>query len=305
MKMSRIGKTLVLYLLLIGLAAYSLAPIVWLLNSSLTATAEISSVPPHWIPQSPVLWRFQALILGWITSSAEETQGETGGRAAMWGSTVPKAAQDFRIGLLNSVIVAASAMGVCVIVASIAGYAYARMKFRGSTALLMFTLGCSLLPPVAVVMPLYLFFNAVNLIDTRWALILTTSGFNLPLMVWVGQSFFKALPVEIEEAAKVDGCSDLQAFLKMTMPLCAPGVVAIGIIAFMWAWNDFFFATTFANTLNALTAPALIGQFSTQHVHDWGMMSAAGVVTIIVPVIVAVVFQKYMVRGLVEGAMKM
>jgi multiple sugar transport system permease protein len=299
------AKAIVLYLVLLVLAAYSLAPIVWLLDSSLTETSEIASVPPHWIPQNPVVWRFEALILGLVSSTAEDiTSGVTGGRAAMWGSTVPKAAQDFRIGLLNSVIVSLFAMAVCVLVASTAGYAYARMKFRGSTALLTFTLGCSLLPPVAVVMPLYFLLNSVNLIDTRWALILINSGFNLPLMVWVGQSFFNALPVELEEAGKIDGCSDLQAFLRITMPLCASGVVAIGIIAFMWSWNDFFFATSFANTLNALTAPALIGQFSTQHVHDWGMMSAAGVVTITIPVIVAVIFQRYMVRGLVEGAIK-
>jgi multiple sugar transport system permease protein len=210
----------------------------------------------------------------------------------------------FYLNILNSVVVAGATAIFCVALGSLAAYALARLRFRGKTALLGFFLVVSLFPPVAIVSPLFLIFQRLGLINTYPVLILPYLTFALPLTVWLLTAFFRRIPFELEEAARMDGAGPLRAFWEVTLPLAAPGIFTTAILAFITCWNEFLFALTFTTNDSSRTIPVAIVMFSGYHTVPWGQILAAVAVVTLPVAVMVLVLQRRLIAGLTAGAVK-
>ncbi len=206
--------------------------------------------------------------------------------------------------LLNSLIVGAgSAFAVLVIGSSIA-YPFVRFRIKGSSKILSWILSLRIIPPIVIILPIYIIFRNVNLLNTHIGLIVMHVFMNLPLVIWLMSGFFKDVPEEIEEAALVDGCSRVGVFLRVVLPLVAPGFVAAGLLSFIFSWNEFLFASVLSSSAKLHTAAVGLNEFATPVSILWGRICTAGTVMILPIAIIALLIQKYMVRGLTMGAVK-
>lgn len=204
----------------------------------------------------------------------------------------------------NSLVVAGTTTVLAVAIGGLCAYAIARLQFRGRNFVLATTLAISMFPQVAIVSPLFLVLRSLHLIDTFPGLVLPYLTFAMPLTVWLLVGFFRQLPREIEEAALVDGATRLQAFLKIVLPLAAPGVTATAILTFLYCWNEFLFALTFTLSPERQTVPVAIALFRGQYQVPWGQV-LAGAVVATAPVVLLVLFaQRRIVEGLTSGAVK-
>jgi multiple sugar transport system permease protein len=268
----------------------TLAPMAWMVISSLSPAVELLSSPPHWIPQEVTFERYQSML-----SSAE---------VGFRGSMVEGPAGAFLQGLLNSLIVATITVLVSLILGLLAAFAFARLQFRFSTSLLMGIMALQMLPAIATVVPLFAIFQRLHLTDTLAALILTNSGVAVTYIIWVMTAYVRTLPSELEDAARIDGTSHFGAYLRITLPIAIPGIIAAGTMAFLNTWNEFLFALVMSFTPAAKTMPVVISEFSTRFGLDYGMMMTGGVLASIPPVLIAAFFQRYLVQGLSAGAVK-
>ncbi|MEE8270283.1 MAG: carbohydrate ABC transporter permease [Alphaproteobacteria bacterium] len=207
--------------------------------------------------------------------------------------------------LANSTIISISATALALLLGLPAAYALARFRFKliPNKDLTVWFLSQRVLPPVATVIPFFLVMNTFGLLDTHVALILINATFILPFVVVIVRQTFLDLPIELEEAAFVDGASFLQAFLRIALPLALPAVVATALIIFAFAWNEFLFAITIADQ-NARTIPVhMAGAVDTRGVQFW-FMAVRSLIAMIPPVVIALLAQRYIVRGLTLGAVK-
>lgn len=206
----------------------------------------------------------------------------------------------------NSVFIATITVVAALILAVTASYALARVRFRGRGLLLMTILGVSMFPQIAVLSGLYELVNWLGLYNTPWALILSYTIFTLPFTVWVLTTFMRDLPLEIEEAAIVDGASPWVIITRVFMPLLWPALVTTGLLAFIGAWNEFLFALTFTISENQRTVPVAIALFSGASVQEipWGPIMAASVVVTLPLIALVLVFQRKIVAGLTAGGVK-
>jgi len=211
---------------------------------------------------------------------------------------------DFVQALLNSVIVAGATTVICLFFGSLCAYAIARLRFRFKGSVMTLILAISFFPAVAIIAPLFIQFSAVGIINTYWAMIIPDVVFALPLTIWILVAFFRELPRDLEEAAKVDGATTIQAFRMVIVPLAAPGVFTTAILTFIFAWNEFLFANTF--TFDAAHSPVtvVIPTFATIYTTDYGAQAAAAVVVTVPLVIMVLIFQRRIVSGLTAGAVK-
>jgi multiple sugar transport system permease protein len=209
----------------------------------------------------------------------------------------------FLRGLANSALVAVSATAIGLLAGIPAAYALARLRFRGKAGLSRFILSTRMAPPAAMVIPLYVLYFRLDLIDTRVGLALLHGAINVSLVAWMLRGFFADVPEELEDAARVDGATRLSAFLRVTLPLAAPGVAVTTVFALLASWNEFLFASMLAGG-EARTAPASIAQFVTFRAVAWGKLSAASVLTALPIVAAVLVVQRRLVRGLTSGAVK-
>lgn len=281
-KLLRAYKVLI-YILVIIIFIFIVAPFSWLIISSISPKAELLSVPPHWIPHTPTLKSYKAIFFG--------------------GARTTRTARYFKNSLINSIIVAGSVTILCLAIGSMASYAFTRLKFRGRQSLLLLILTTQMIPAVAIIIPLYIVMMNLHLLDTHLGLFITYSSFILPLMIWIMMGYFQAIPTDIEDAAKIDGCSRMGTLIRVVLPLAAPGLAASGIFAFIIAWNEFFLALILTS-INAKTLPVLVSEFSTKFGADYVMMSTGGVLASIPPIVLALTFQKFIIKGLTGGAVK-
>lgn len=263
--------------------SYMLGPIVLMFIVSISPERNLLEVPPQWIPTPPDFDHHINLLT--------ENVRVTG-------------AQGFRQSIVNTIVVAVAVTVASVLIGSLAAYAYARMRMPGRNQLILVLLFSQLLPTIAVLIPLYVTLRAVNLIDNMGALIVLEIAFQLPFTVFILRGYFISLPSELEDAAMVDGCSRLGALFRVILPLSTPGLFAVSVFAFLAAWNAFLLPLVFTNSPETRTAPLavalLVGRFYT----EFGLLAAAGSLTMIVPVILALIFQRYILEGLVAGAIK-
>jgi len=260
---------------LVLVVVWSLAPFVWLLITSLKPAEELTRLPPL-LPSAPTGAHYLAVFSGY----------------------------PFLRIIGNSVIVAAASTLLALAIGSAAGFALARLRVRHAPLILAAVLAVSMFPPIATVSPLFLAINAVGLRDTLLALIVTYTTFALPLAIWLLTNFFRQVPVEIYLAARVDGCSAFGAFVRVMLPLAAPGLIAAALLVFIFCWNEFLYALSFTATPAARTIPVGIALFPGLHEVPWGEIAAASVVVTLPLVALAFVFQRRIIDGLTAGAVK-
>lgn len=264
-----------IYLGLILLAVVFLFPIVWILGVSFKTRLQILTSPPLFFWE-PTLANYEQVLR---TSNF---------LPAFW----------------NSLVTALGAVLLSLAVGTPAAYAMARIKFRGRTSIYYALLMMRMLPPIAVLIPMFMLFDVVGLKSTSFSVMLAYSTFSLPLVVWVMRSFFEDLPVEIEEAATIDGASRWAAFVRIVLPLSRPGMVAIGILCLLTAWNDFLFAAVLTNN-STQTLPVLLASYSTADDGvEWGRLGAAGMLVVAPVLLISMVAQRHLISGLSSGAMK-
>jgi ABC-type glycerol-3-phosphate transport system permease component len=264
------------YVFLFLFVLVSMFPLLWVFKMSIITRAELFAAPPTILPQNP--------------TGQEYTQ--------IFSDPA------FQQSLLNSAIISGVTTVICLFFGSIAAYAIARLRFRFKSPVMTLILAISFFPAVAIIAPLFLQFSAVGLIDTYWAAIISDVVFALPITVWLLVAFFRELPKDLEEAAKVDGATTIQAFRKVIVPLAAPGVFTTAILTFIHAWNEFLFATTFLFTPETQPVTVVIPNFASQYTTDYGAQAAAAVVVTVPLVIMVLIFQRRIVSGLTAGAVK-
>jgi multiple sugar transport system permease protein len=214
--------------------------------------------------------------------------------------------QGFLRALLNSLIVAGTTTVLALIIATLTAYAMARLEFPFKRLVLTAIIATSMFPVVSIVVPLLKLFTNWGWINTYQAMVAPSMSFALPLAVWILTAFFRQIPIELEQAAMVDGCTHGQAFRKIVLPLAAPGVFTTAIITFVAAWNEFLIALTMVNRKSMETAPVAISKFvgASEFEQPFGSQMAAGVLVTIPLVILVVIFQRRIVDGLTAGAVK-
>jgi multiple sugar transport system permease protein len=212
----------------------------------------------------------------------------------------------FNAALVNSIGIALIATVISIFLAAMTAYATARLNFAGKTAILSGALAVAMFPPISIVGSLFDMWRAIGLYDTWPGLIIPYMTFTLPLAIYILSAFFREIPWELEQAAAVDGATPMQAFRKVIVPLAAPGVFTASILVFIFAWNDFIFATTLTSTDRARTVPAALAFFTggSQFEQPIGAVSAAAVIVTIPVVIMVFIFQRRIVAGLTAGAVK-
>ena len=271
--LNRIMRGLI-YLFVIAAVLLSVAPMVYLVISSFKDPKLTFSVPPVWV-FTPTLKNYQEVLQG----------------------------TRFIDYLGNSLMVALSATLIAVVLGALAAYGFSRFRFRGAFWLRMSVLIPQILPPITIIVPLYVLFNRLDWIDTRQALIVSYLTFTIPLAVWMLIGFFDDVSVELEESAMIDGCTRLQAFFRINIPIVAPGLVATGILCFIYCWNEFLYAVILTGR-DARTLPVIITSFMTNKAILWGRIAASGSMVLIPVLVFALFFQRYLVRGLARGAVK-
>jgi len=213
-------------------------------------------------------------------------------------------ASTFVLALRNSVIISLGTTVVAMCFGASAAYAFARFNIPGKRGWLLTVLGSQLLPPISLLIPLFRMFKQAGLLDTMASLILAYSTFSIPFVVWIMAGYFQSVPVELEEAARIDGASRFQTFWRITLPLAAPGLGAAAIFTLLNAWDEFFFALIFTSTYAAKTAPVALAEFIGRHSVDWGMLVTGGFIASLPPLVFSLVFYRYIVSGLSAGGLK-
>ncbi len=280
---SAIGRGFI-YLCAVLLLMFLVAPYFWMFVSSISYERELLSKPQRWFPQDPTFERYWGLI--------------TGQEVGLEG--VASSAPKFRGAFLNSLIVATVATILTLFFGSLTAYAHVRFDYRGRRQFLFYILVTQMIPRVAIVIPIYLMMGYVGLRDTRIGLIIIYAGFLLPVVIWILRNYFDTIPEAIEEAARLDGCSRTGVLFRVIFPLSLPALFATGTYAFLTAWNEFFFALILTS-FRSKTITVAATEFSSQGGVNYGMMTTAGIIGSIVPVILAVIFQRYIVKGLTAG----
>jgi multiple sugar transport system permease protein len=267
---------------LIFFLVFSLAPFVWMVYASFVPKSQLLS-DPFALPPQFTFNNYYRLF-----ASANDGIG----------------ADNFRHAIINSLGVCAITTLISLLIGSIGGYAFARLRFGGKNALLLFLLAIQFLPAVTVIIPMYRMGSAVHLLNTWWILIFAYTSFALPFTLWIMRGYFESIPRSLENAARVDGCSRFGAFLRVVLPLSAPGFAATAIFTFLNAWDEFFFALIFTDNYAAKTLPVALSEFTSRHTIDFGLQMSGGVVANILPVVIALSMQRYIVRGLTAGGVK-
>ena len=279
-------RTVFIYFCFMLFGIWVLAPLWFTVHSSFSNPSEMSIRPPNWIPAKPTLGNYISVFTSATDKSGQYTSQQAG---RMWRA------------LSNSLIVGLLVAFSNILIGGFAGYAYSRYRFRGSQAGYLFLLATRVVPGIAIIVPFFAGFRAVGLIDTPWALIISYNLFTLPFSVWLLKSYFDRLPREIEEAAYVDGASRLRTIFVIVAPLARPGLVATLLLIFLESWSEFFYAMVLTNSL---TVPPLLASYQSLQTFTWNVLAAATVVSLIPPIILAVIFQRYIVSGLTQGAVK-
>lgn len=274
----------VLIVLVFLVLVFIYLPVIWLVLSSISTRAELLSVPIHWIPENPTFRNYAHILLP--------------------GSTTSEVARTFKITLRNSLVIATSVTIISLLVGSLAAYALVRIRFRFYDILLVGIIGTRMIPEVSLVIPLYILAARIRILNTPFVLIGTYLCFSLPFAIWLMAAFFQTIPLELEDAARIDGCSRIRTLFQIIMPISAPGLVSTALFVFLLAWDEFFFALIFTSTVAAKTVPVAIAEFTGRYVVDVTAMMTGGVLAAIPPVILALIFQRYIVSGLTAGAVK-
>ena len=284
MKLRKFLRRLPVFLATLPVFFFIFFPLLWLFSASLSNQVELFSVPIHWIPQHPT---FQNYLDIFFPSLAV--------------SSVPRT---YSVALLNSIKIASSVTVICILIGSLAAYALTRIPFGFNRPVQLGVLATRMIPEVSLILPLFIIASSLQLINTPFVLIITYMSFALPYAIWLMAAYFQTVPVELEDAARLDGCSRLGILFRVVMPISVPGLVSTAMFVFLLAWDEFFFALIFTSTLAAKTVPVAIAEFIGRYVVNVNGMMAGGILAAVPPVLIALIFQRYIVSGMTAGAVK-
>lgn len=263
------------YVLIVALSAIFIFPIYWAVAGSFKSPKDIISTVPKFIFE-PTLDNYLNLKIGNISITT-----------AFW----------------NSVIISVTSTLLSVAFAALAGYSLSRLRPKGRHVISVSVLLARMIPPIVIVVPIYIFYSAVGLHDTLIGLIIPYTALNIPLATVLLSSFFEKLPVELEEAAAIDGCGVFKTFWRIILPLTSPGIVATAIFSFELAWNDFILALPLTSQ-DAVPLTVVASMVRSEEGVMWGKLNVIIVITIIPMILLAFVAQKWLISGLVSGAVK-
>jgi multiple sugar transport system permease protein len=254
----------------------TLAPLLWVLSTSFKPNQEAISFPPKFLPDKPT-WQNYIFVL-----------------------TDPK----LSLSLLNSLLVSVGSTVLSVTVSALAGFAFARYDFKGKNLIMSIILGLFMIPVVINIIPLYIMLANVGLLNSLGALIMTFQILIIPLNIFLLKNYFESLPMELEEAALIDGCSRLGSLVRITIPLSLPGFLIAAILSFRFSWNEFVLPVVLSNKPESMIFQVALYQFISLYRVDWGYLTAGINIALIPVVVLMLIFQKRMIRGLTLGALK-
>jgi len=251
-------------------------PIFWMCSISIREAGEVFTIPPHWIPEKITFIAFKRTLSDPVFIQAG----------------------------INSILVSVSVALISVFLSAIAGYGLSRFRFKGKNTFIVYMLSTQMIPPVLLVLPYYLILRRIGLYDTYGGLIITYLTFTLPFCALILRGFFANIPVDLDEAAMIDGCSRLGAFFRIILPLSFPGVITAALFGFLVAWNQYLFALVLTSSANRRMLTALIGAKLGQYNIFWNDLMAIDAMACFPIVVGFFLLQKYFVRGITAGAIK-
>ena len=259
-------------------------PIYYIFITSLKPTGEVLSLPISFVPTNPTAGNYVDIFTE----------------------------RPFDVYTVNSLLVASITTVICVTLGTLSGYTFSRYDFLGNKALLLSIIGARMIPPIALIVPFFEIMSnppiiggvTGSLYDTKLALILTYTFFNLPFCVWIMKNYFDGVPRSLDEQAQVDGCSTWEGFVKVILPVAKPGIAATAILAFIFSWNEFVFALVLTSTESSQTLPIAVSLFVADDFIDWAHLAAGGMIAAVPGILFGLFFQRYIVSGLTQGAVK-
>ena len=262
-------------LLAIGLVIV-LFPIMWMVFASMRPVSETFGTPPAWIPREISFEAYETIFFD------------------------PRQ-QRYQV---NTYVIALSTAFLSVGLGSVAAYGFSRFKIRGGRSILLGILALQMVPGVSIIIPFYNMARWAGIWDTYLAMILANTAFALAISIWLLKGYVDSIPIDLEEAAMVDGCSRFQAFYKIVLPLLAPGLVGTATFAFLYGWNDFVFATILRDGHELMPMTVAIGNFFTSHSRDWNSIMALNTMATLPLIAVFVLLQRWVIKGMTAGAVK-
>ena len=269
--------------------AGTVGPFLWLLSSSFQYERQLLNIPPQWLPNPIVIDSYREIFEGAVL-------GEDSG--------VPYQSRIFLRSFANSFFVAGSVAAIAVLAGAYAAYPLARLDFRGRRVLLFGILASRLIPALSLAIPIVLVAKKIGMSDKIVSLVFINLSFILPYVIWLLQSYFKSIPLELEDAGRIDGCSRLQVVHKIILPLSLPGLTSAAILAFLLTWGEFLFALLLAESPDSYTSTVVVSLFATDVDVNFVSIITAGVLSIIPPICFALIFQRYIISGLLSGSLK-
>jgi multiple sugar transport system permease protein len=280
----KIVNKIFLTLLVVPVLAFIFAPVLWLFKASISTQVELFSAPARWIPLHPTFQNYLDILFPGLSASA-----------------VPRT---FAAAILNSLKISSAVTLICIVLGSLAAYALIRIPFKYNKSIQIGILGTRMIPEVSLVIPLFIIASSLDLINKPIVLIIAYMSFALPYAIWMMASFFQTVPIDLEEAARLDGCSRLGILWRIVIPISVPGLISTAMFVFLVAWDEFFYALIFTSTLAAKTAPVAIAEFVGRYAVNITGMMAGGILVALPPVILGLIFQRYIVSGMTAGAVK-
>lgn len=253
-----------------------LFPVVWMIFASIRPTQETLSIPPVWIPREITFEAYGKLFAD------------------------PKQLHYFT----NTYVIALSVAGLSIVLGSLAAYGLSRFRIKGGRAFLLITLSLQMLPPVSLIIPFFNMAQALRIHNTYLALIMANAAFALPISIWMLKNYIDNIPVDLEEAAMVDGCSRLQALYRILLPLALPGLIGTASFAFLTAWSEFIFAVVLTSGPRVAPLTIAISQFFGQYGRDWNSIMALNVMAMLPLLVIFIFLQRWVVQGMTAGAVK-
>lgn len=276
MSARRGGRSALVYLAAVAILLWSAGPFVWQFSTSFQDDRALTAPVPQLWPRPAVLEHYYNVFF----------------------------VKHFQFYVLNSVIVAGLTTLLCLVVGSMAAFSLARLNVANRFGVLGVILAVSMFPQIAIVGPLYLIAADLGLLDTYMGLVITYLALGLPLVTWVLFGYFETLPREIDESARIDGVGPIGLLVRIILPMSLPSVVTTGLLAFIAAWNEFMFALAFTSNIDHQTIPVGIANFTSLYFVPWGDVSAASVVVTVPLIALVLVFQRHIIEGLTQGAVK-
>jgi multiple sugar transport system permease protein len=284
----RAGNYLALLLIAVALVFF-LFPLFWIVETAFKNANDTFSIPPKFIGFTPTLLNFKHVFV------TDTNYLGTGGSVSV--------STGFQRYFLNSVILASTSTALALIFGTMTAYAFSRFRIKGANDILFFILSQRMLPPVVVIIPIFIFYRNLNLIDTYRGMIILYTTFNLPFSVWMMKGFLDEIPKEYEDAAMVDGYSRLQAFYKVIVPQALPGMAATAVFSLITVWNEFVFALLLTQDRAKPAPPSLVAAQGISGI-DWGQIAAASTLFVIPVIIFTFLVRNYLLQGVTFGAVR-